>query len=75
MFDLAELFFRRTRQCRSLRPLGYSGPGAVVKLPKSSAERGKSRLGSADNGWGGEVIGAVNRFGAVLSVVECRGVP
>ena len=33
------------------------------------------RLGSADNGWGGEVIGAVNRFGAVLSVVECRGVP
>ena len=35
------------------------------------------RLGSADDGWkgGGGVIGVVNRFGAVLSVVECRGVP
>ena len=63
--------------CRSHSPLGYSGPGAVVKMPKSSAKEVNLglRLGSADYGWRGEVVGAVYRFGAVLSVVCADGVP
>ena len=63
--------------CRSLRPLGYSGLERLSSCPSLVQKEVNLglRLGSADNGWGGEVIGAVNRFGAVLSVVECRGVP
>ena len=36
---------------------------------------GGLKLGKKVWGGGRWIIGAVNRFGAVLSVVECRGVP